>query len=92
MPNYIYKCKSCSNTFEKFLSISNRKAPLEEPCPVCSCTNKIELVPVAPAIGDPVRLGVRRAPSDFQKYVMGRIAANHPGSAIENKQSLKREI
>jgi putative FmdB family regulatory protein len=92
MPNYIYKCNDCSNIFEKFLTISNRKAPLEEPCPVCSCQDKIELVPAAPAIGDPVRLGVKRAPSDFQKYVLGRMAANHPGSAIGNKQSITKEI
>lgn len=92
MPNYVYNCKNCSTTFEKFLIIDKRKVPLGEPCPACDVKNQIELVPAAPAIGDPVRLGVRRPPSDFQKYVMGRVKANHPGSALENKRSITKEV
>jgi len=44
-------------------------------------------------IGDPIGLGITKAPSDFQKYVLGRIKENHPlGKAIERRNSITKEI
>lgn len=45
-------------------------------------------------IGDPVGLGITRPPSDFSKYVMGKVA-QMPGankSAIERRWPIKKEV
>lgn len=42
MPTYAYRCSKCENTFEKFLSIANRKEPEQEACPKCNENNCIE--------------------------------------------------
>ncbi len=43
---------------------------------------------------DPVNIGVTKPPSDFQKYVLGRVKEKMPGaSAIGNKRwNIPREI
>ena len=44
-------------------------------------------------IGDPIGLGITRPPSDFQKYVLGRIKEAHPlGKAIERRHTIAKEI
>lgn len=35
MPQYSYRCTTCSHTFEKVSSIANRKQPESELCPSC---------------------------------------------------------
>jgi hypothetical protein len=32
---------------------------------------------------DPVRIGVTKAPSDFQKYVLGKVKERNPGADVE---------
>lgn len=46
-------------------------------------------------LGDPIRMGVTRPPSDFQKYVLGRVKEAAPGAnkaAIERRYSIPKEI
>ena len=46
-------------------------------------------------LGDPVRMGVQRPPSDFQKYVLGRVKEAVPGAnkaAIERRYTIPKEI
>lgn len=44
-------------------------------------------------LGDAIRMGVTKPPSDFQKYVLGRIKARHPLGNVERKAgSIVREI
>ena len=43
-------------------------------------------------LGDAVRLGVQKPPSDFQKYVLGRIKSAVPQSKVENRWNIKKEI
>lgn len=46
-------------------------------------------------IVDPVGIGVTKPPSDFQKYVLGRIKETVPGaqkSVMEKRWHLKKEI
>lgn len=38
-------------------------------------------------IGDPIRLGVTKPPSDFRKHVLGKIHRNNPGSTIGSQSS-----
>jgi hypothetical protein len=34
---------------------------------------------------DPIRIGVTKAPSDFQKYVLGRVKEKHPLGNVERR-------
>lgn len=44
-------------------------------------------------VGDSVRLGVTKPPSDFQKYVLGRVKESHPlGKAVERRYTIPKEI
>ena len=44
-----------------------------------------------PSIGDPVRLGVIKPPSDFQKHVVGRMMETIPGNKIRTKFGVPKE-
>ena len=42
---------------------------------------------------DPIRMGVTRPPSDFSKYVLGRVKESHPlGGAVERRYTIPKEI
>ena len=46
MPTYDYKCSQCDNEFEKFLTISRRHEPTQEPCE--HCNGSITIKPATP--------------------------------------------
>lgn len=46
MPTYDYKCSQCENEFEKFLTISRRHEPTQEPCEHCG--GSITMKPATP--------------------------------------------
>lgn len=41
---------------------------------------------------DPVTAGRERPPSDFSKYVLGRIKEKHPLGSVEKRWNLNKEI
>ena len=44
-------------------------------------------------IGDSIRLGVTKPPSDFSKYVLGRVKETNPlGKAVERRHTVQKEI
>lgn len=43
-------------------------------------------------IDDPIRLGITKPPSDFQKYVLGRIKHSVPESSVEKRWNIVKEI
>jgi hypothetical protein len=44
-------------------------------------------------IGDSVRLGITKPPSDFSKYVLGRVKETNPlGTAIERRHTITKEV
>lgn len=44
-------------------------------------------------LGDPIRMGVQKPPSDFSKYVLGRVKEAHPlGKAIERRHTIPKEV
>lgn len=44
-------------------------------------------------IGDSVRLGIKKPPSDFSKYVLGRVKETNPlGTAIERRHTIQKEV
>ena len=44
-------------------------------------------------LGDPIRMGVTKPPSDFSKYVLGRVKEAHPlGKSIERRHTITKEV
>ena len=44
-------------------------------------------------LGDPIRMGVTKPPSDFSKYVLGKVKETHPlGGAIERRHTIPKEV
>ena len=92
MPYYDYSCSTCDYTFERSLQMSRVDEPTESPCPNCSSMTITNVIG-APLVCDPVRIGVKKAPTDFDKYVLGKIKAKHPKHNMGNtKTSHAKEI
>jgi len=84
MPTYDYVCQECKHHFELITKIDNRKDAEEEPCPNCTAP-AVELVMSAPAIGDPVRLGITRPDGGFSE-VLQKIHKSNRGSQLHNSR------
>lgn len=91
MPFYDYHCTSCGHTFEKNMKMQDCDLPTTFPCPECQ-SNTISKTITSAGICDPVFIGVKKVPSDFQKYVLGRIKQHHPKGNIERTKSIAKEI
>jgi putative FmdB family regulatory protein len=84
MPIYDYKCPACAKEFEKNVKMAQYQDP--QPCPECN-TESPRFVVGAAAIGDPVRLGLKK-PSDGFRDLLRNIADKTPGgSGMRNNSS-----
>ena len=84
MPTYQYKCKSCNHEFETYLKIDDRKKPEKKPCPSCG-KKQVEIhFGTPPAIGDPIRMGIKKPDKEFTQ-LLKRIKKNNRGSTISDK-------
>lgn len=81
MPLYEYKCDKCSHVFDKFLSVSARDTPLDEPCPNCKEEGAVRKLLNTPPVGDPVRMGLIKPPGGFRD-VLNHIHNSTPGSVL----------
>lgn len=79
MPTYTFKNTDTGEEFERFMSISAREDYLKEN------PNLETLIAGAPALIDPVRLGIRKTDGGF-KEVLQKIHSRTPGSIL-NKTS-----
>ena len=86
MPTYEYRCSDCNFEFEKQLRMADNTAPELEPCPGCNQV-KIKQFVSQMNLGDPVRMGVAKVPSDFNKYVLDRIRTGHPRHTMGNPKA-----
>jgi|APGre2960657373_1045057.scaffolds.fasta_scaffold00221_3 putative FmdB family regulatory protein len=86
MPTYEYLCDKCEHYFTKFTSISTMNLAEEEPCPNCAEIAVKKVMLTAPAIGDAVRLHIRRPDNGFRE-VLQKIHEKTPGSRINNNSS-----
>lgn len=85
MPTYHFKNKNTEEQFEDFMSISAKEKYLEE-------NPHIEQLLTALNLVDPVGIGVTKPPSDFSKYVLGRIKETNPlGDKLEKRWTIQRE-
>ena len=87
MPIYTIEDMKTGETRDEMISFSELETVLEN--------NKNLRHVIKPiTIGDPVGMGITKPPSDFQRYVLGRIKASNPGSdAIASKRwNIPKEI
>jgi hypothetical protein len=85
MPTYHFRNKDNGEEFKDFMSISAKEKYLEE-------NQNIEQILTSLNIVDPVGIGVTRPPSDFSKYVLGKIRETAPGPALERRWNIQKEI
>lgn len=81
MPTYLYSCKKCNYQFDRFLSISNRSTPENEPCPSCGAKQSVQISIGLSSIVSGVQLKDKR-PDSF-KDVLRRIKKSHPNGNID---------
>lgn len=86
MPTYEYQCEKCEHYFTLNLSISNRNTPEEQPCPECNELHVKKVMFTPPALGDAIRLRVRRPDEGF-KDVLRKIHDQTPGSRLKDNSS-----
>lgn len=75
MPTYQFRNLDNGEEFERFMSISAREEYLKDN------PNIISILSSAPALGDPVRLGIRKVDGGF-KEVLQKIKSRTPGSTM----------
>lgn len=79
MPTYTFRYKNTEEIFDKFMSWDDRQKYLEE-------NQNLEVLMGAPAIGDSVRLGIRRTDDGF-KEVLSKIHKANYKSNLKDKLS-----
>lgn len=84
MPIYDFKHKETGEVIEATMKWSDRDKWLED-------HPEYEYTISAPMIGDPVRLGITKPPSDFQKYIIGGIRDKMSGSDISSRFGIPKE-
>lgn len=82
MPIYDYECQNCKHTFTDVKRISDRKEPESSPCPKCGAMGVKQAILSAPAVADPVRIGVTKQDSNFKEVLAG-IHARTAGSKLD---------
>lgn len=87
MPTYLFKCDVCDNEMEKILKIDNRNDPVGVKCQLCN--GHLVRVMTSVPIGDAVRLGFTKPPSQM-KDVLQRIHERTPGSKIKDNSTLTK--
>lgn len=87
MPNYTYRNKETGEEKTVWLSFSEHDTYLDD-------KPEWEQIIKAATVVDPVNIGVTQPPSDFQKFVLGRIKNSVPkAEAVASKRwNIPREI
>lgn len=86
MPTYTYRDKRNGDILDCSMSISEMEKFEEE-------NPNYERVYVPVGIVDPVGIGVTRPPSDFSKYVLGKVKAANPHTQIGKRRwAVDKEI
>lgn len=86
MPTYTFQSKDTGEVFDVSMTISDmleyeKNNPTHE-----RVYGKVTIV-------DPVGIGVTRPPSDFSKYVLGKVKASNPHTEIGNgRWGIKKEL
>lgn len=81
MPTYQFRNKTTGEVFDKLMSWNDRQVYLEE-------NPDLEVIMGSPAMGDSVRLGIRR-PDDGFREVLSKISSANYKSNLSSKLSRK---
>lgn len=81
---YEFQCDDCETVFAVHCSMADRLNP--HPCTSCNSTNNHQVILGAPALGDSVRLGVRRTDDGF-KEVLAKVHEKTYKSNLNDKLS-----
>ena len=97
------RCKKCDNEFEEWLRMSEREEPMKNPCAELvldesvvgkhgrkKCGGEIVQAVSSMAIGDSVRLGVKKNSGEFNA-VMEKIHHGTVGSKLDRKMSQNQD-
>ena len=84
MPLHDYKCKTCEHTWEEQNSIDSRNVPRYNPCPECGTSDNIILLMGKPAIGDVVRMGIKK-PDNHVVDRLKEVQNTMPNSNIKSR-------
>lgn len=85
MPTYNFRNKESLEVVEKVMKIADRDQWLKD-------NPDYEQVHTGmPHLGDPVRMGITKPPSDFQKEIIGRVQ-RMPGAHISTRFGIPKEI
>ncbi len=91
---YDYRCKKCDNEFEEWLRMSEREEPMKNPCAELvddePCGGEIVQAVSAMAIGDSIRLGIKKPSGEFNA-VMEKIHHGTVGSKLDSKMSQNQD-
>jgi len=85
VPLYDYECLKCNTRFERMKKMNAMDEPLSEPCPECEAVGHIEQSITSAALGDPIRLGVKRPDSGWGD-VLSKVKAAHPNGHWSDKK------
>jgi hypothetical protein len=85
MPTYTYRNAETDEQFDKTMSISEMEQFESENPNLQRIYNPIALV-------DPAGIGVQKPPSDFSKYVLGKVKERHPRGSVEKRWHIPKEI
>ena len=86
MPIYTFESKKTGEQFNVNMSMAEREEYVKDNTEVFQVLTNLN-------IGDPIRLGITRPPSDFQKHVLGKVKAAHPkGDQLEKRYTIPKEI
>lgn len=86
MPIYSFEYKDTEEEFELELSMAERETYLADNPNVRQIFTRMN-------IGDSVRLGITKPPSDFTKYVLGRVKETNPGAeGLMRRTQIPKEV
>ena len=83
MPIYPLKNTETEEIFEKVMKIAEYETYMQENPHI---QRYYEMGGTIATIGDPVRLGIKQPPADFQKYIIGRMKAAIPGNTLHDRK------
>jgi hypothetical protein len=85
MPIYTFENTKTGEEFELEMKIAEKDVYLKKNKNIIQTITHMN-------IGDSVRMGITKPPSDFSKYILGRIKDKVPGAtAIERRHNIPRE-
>ncbi len=92
MPSYSYTCSKCGHSQKHVLPMAEREIPETVACPGCLEVGYVKQDVSAPFIGDSIRQGITKAPSEFRndvlKPAMNAYSHTSAGNALRNKYKL----